>query len=304
MRLGLGLAMTKAQGSGGFSGLDWQIANGLWAENSGYAAGNPTGFSFTRTGAGTAQTSGGNLSSYATDAPRLVTGRGLLLEGARTNKSSGPNANLTTTAGITTYGDAARVFSVVSDTAALSAAGLSSVCTSGNVFRLNNTAGGTPAYAVMNGTVGNLNQHIQSIWARGSGNYSVGLDAGVDSGNIPTGALTSSYVRRNGTAGSLPTVTGAALRVAANAGADVYFILWQLEEASAVGSVIVTSGSQATRGEDEPRLTVPANCNAYIIDYEGGQLTGSVTPSSTFDFSASALSTLGGKYITRVRLTP
>lgn len=68
----------------GVSGLDLDFANGRYALNSSPSSSFPTGWSFSRTGAGTALTSAGVIVPFATGVPR-ITDRGLLVEGARTN---------------------------------------------------------------------------------------------------------------------------------------------------------------------------------------------------------------------------
>ncbi len=82
--LPFGVAPTPAPG---IVGLDLDFANGRYALNSPYrnTPGDIPGWSFSRTGAGTAETSSGTVLSFATGVPRIVPGRGMLVEEARTN---------------------------------------------------------------------------------------------------------------------------------------------------------------------------------------------------------------------------
>jgi hypothetical protein len=66
------------------SGLDLDFATGRYALNSPYSSTFPSGWSFSRTGAGTALDSSGNVIQFATGVPR-ITNRGLLVEEGRTN---------------------------------------------------------------------------------------------------------------------------------------------------------------------------------------------------------------------------
>lgn len=177
------------------------------------------------------------------------TSKGLLVEGARTNKCTNYNANPTDLTNVTKGGDAAATLSVVSDTTALTAAGLSGICTSGNVYCLNNSAGTTLATATFGGQSGNTNTHIGSAYIRGSGTGSVRIEQGT----IADATLSSSYVRDVRT--NAPDATTRALQIRALAGAIVYFILNQYEEASFISSPIAVAGASAARAGDEVMVT-------------------------------------------------
>lgn len=144
---------------------------------------------------------------------------------ARVNKLSSPNANPANTSTLTKTGDAAAVLSVVSDSAALAAAGLSSICTSGNVYKLDNTAGVAEAFANFSGTPGNLTGNTFSVYSRGSGQSRAGVAASFNTGQI---ALTADYSRK--TTNGLPTATSSLAYVGAQPGAVVYFILFDLRD--------------------------------------------------------------------------
>jgi len=169
-----------------------------------------------------------------------------LVDDVVTNKVTAWNANPTEAAGFvgTPFGmlkggDAAAVLSVVNDVAALAAAGLSGVCTSGKVYKLDNTAGSTAAFCNTVGPCGNTNNHSVSSWARGAAGI-LGIGAGGSTGFAASGP----YVRRTH---ATPGVAPNSMFIGANAGAVVYFILPQLiERPAAISQDIVTEGAAAS----------------------------------------------------------
>lgn len=220
MMIGTSLAITGRKSR---RGLSLDFTNGL-----------PPGLTFSRTGAGMAQRLDGSWVSFL---------------GQRTNKVAIFNANPADLTGLTKAGDAAAILTLVDDPAALLAAGLQDVATSGKVFRFDNSAGTGSAQATVTGTVGNTNPHTVSAYVRGSGACRVQLSA---VSSVGTTALTGSYVRVSNLLTPLGTTN--VLSIRAEAGAVVYFILPQLEEASVVTDVIVTTGSATTVGA-QPRIT-------------------------------------------------
>ncbi|TPQ49934.1 hypothetical protein C2U72_15935 [Prosthecomicrobium hirschii] len=158
----------------------------------------------------------------------------LLLEGAATNKITARKHNPLDTSNLTKTGDAAAVLSVVDDSAALAAAGLSAICTAGTVYRLDNSAGSGAAWAKVSGAVGNANAHSFGVYARRTGAAaSVFLTGGTGSA-----AVAGSAYAWTGSANVTPAGTGAVLEIGANAGSVVHFILPQLVEAVSQGSII------------------------------------------------------------------
>ena len=98
MFIGIGLGLNQGVGRGG--GLNAQLASAAgaqpaisadlksgqaWVRGAPYAVTSLPGWSFSRALAAYGQTSAGVLQSFASGAPRLVNGRGQLIEGARTN---------------------------------------------------------------------------------------------------------------------------------------------------------------------------------------------------------------------------
>lgn len=232
------------------------LASGqAWVNSQPYAVTSLPGWGFTRALAAYGTTTEGWLTPFASGAPRLVNGRGLLVEGARTNKcnnyNAAPNGFLT---GLTKFGDAAATLTEVDDSAALAAAGLQNICPSGKVFKLDNSAGVADAVAWCAGTTANTNAHTASAYVRGG----TGSFAQYSAGGSPFGAwaASSSYARRVGT--FTPADVSRVCAIVANAGQIVYFILNQLEEGSFASSPIPVAGSSVTRPADIPLIDISA----------------------------------------------
>lgn len=219
---------------------------------------------FTRTGNARWIDRGGVLRIAEADTPRVVhlldgSERSVVawrLEGQRTNKCHrGYNFNANGTAGWTLSGDASATLTAVDDSTELAAAGLAGIVTDGFVLRLDNSAGASTAWAANDGTVlGDTNPHTISAYLRGSGAARLILTTqDGDSANI---SLTGDYVRYT------QTVTpGAGTRyplVRAEAGADVYFVLPQMEAGSFATSVVPNdAASTATRNAETAYIDLP-----------------------------------------------
>ncbi|MCW1840615.1 hypothetical protein [Prosthecomicrobium hirschii] len=179
----------------------------------------------------------GSLKAAAANEARIDWSGGaaeLLLEGPATNKITARKHNPLDTSNLTKTGDAAAVLSVVDDSAALAAAGLSAICTAGTVYRLDNSAGSGAAWAKVSGAVGNTNAHSFGVYARRTGAAaSVFLTGGTGSA-----AVAGSAYAWTGSANVTPAGTGVVLEIGANAGSVVHFILPQLVEAVSQGSII------------------------------------------------------------------
>lgn len=209
--------------------------------------------------------SSGILRQYESGVPRIVPSpvgvMSVLSEPQSTNKctnyNANPNGSLTN---LTKGGDAAATLTEVDDSAALAAAGLSVVCSSGKVFKLDNSAGVAIAYVDAYGATGNTNDHALSAYMRGSGSAYLRTGFTLTNDWGPA-TLTSSYARivsrqSSGLAGGSKN-SADVLRIVAHPGAVAYFILNQLEEQAYSTSPIVVAGSQVTRVRDE--LLVPAS---------------------------------------------
>lgn len=212
----------------------------------------PAEIALTRASAATYTNNDGKLVSAATNIARFDHAGagcklGLLLEGAITNKNTNYNANPTATTSFSTSGDAAGTLSVVDDTAALAAAGLDLLCTSGKVFCANNSAGSTDYTVSLPGTTGNTNKHSASVYIRSPHGGTVCTIALNGSPVSITGNATyQRYKHENQTPGSSSQRTV----MVVPAGKTVYFILYQLEENAFSTSVAVTTGSTAARSAD------------------------------------------------------
>ncbi|ATC34118.1 hypothetical protein CA606_18260 [Caulobacter vibrioides] len=224
------------------------------------------GWSFSRASVGLFDDSGGKLIQFPAGAPR-ITDRGLLVEGARTNRVGINNANPTVTAGVSMGGDAAATLQLVDDVAALEAAGLSGVVTGGKVFFVDNSLGVSTAFLSITGPVANTNPHTWSAYVRGSGAARFRTSIGGE--NIGTSfSLTSGYVRQTATASPVSTARVFALSI--NSGSSVYVILPQLEEGAVVSSPIPTNGAAVTRAGDVPlvnlasALTLPVSLSVAL----------------------------------------
>lgn len=205
----------------------------------------------------TRRNASGKLEAVAANAPRFDhdTGGnplGILIEGAVANKCTNTNVNPTTTANMTKAGDAAATLTVASDAAALATAGLDALCTSGMVYKLDNSAGTGTAYVDIGGTTGNTNPHTFSVWARGNSGTIGAISrtgTGAASVNMQGGIDYRRYVLANET----PNVSTVQMRIRANAGKIIWFVLNQMEEMPFATSEIVIAGAAATRAAD--RLT-------------------------------------------------
>lgn len=273
----------SAGGPPRFRGLDLDFAQGRYALNGPYQPTFPTGWSFSRTGASTAQRVDGALVPFSSGVPR-ITDSGLLVEEQRTNKVVSRNANPTDTSG---FSGAAR--ELVDDTTALSLSGLNSVCTSGKVIMVNNNTA-SPVSINWIGSTGNANIHTLSCYVRGQG--TVRLRTGFTDPVGPSVSLTNAYQRMvrsqgPGMAGSPNSADNMRLDISANS--TVYVILGQLEEGAFATSPIVTEGAAATRGADSASITVTSGVSSFTAYYGLGQTaSGAVTPGQVFDISASS----------------
>lgn len=202
----------------------------------------------TRASAAWAFDANGVLQQYASNVLRVVPSpagvTSALREPASTNKCTNYNANPTDLTGITAGGDAAAVVSVVDDAAALTAAGLSTVCSSGKVYKIDNTLGVAAAWVFASGNTGNTNTHTGSAFIRGG---SGSLQA---PGTTVLTAFGANAAYRRVTGTFTPGGTTNVLRIAADAGQVVYFILNQLEEQPFATTPIVVAGSAVTRAVD------------------------------------------------------
>jgi hypothetical protein len=221
------------------------------------------GWSFSRTGVEYEATSSGLLVPFGSGVP-AVTDLGLQVWEARTNLATNTNINPASTAGMVKTGDAAATLSVVTDAAALASIGLS-----GNIYKLDNSAGSTSASAFWSSaaTVASTT-YTASAYVRGTGS------GGIVQSDIggSTAALTAGYTRATRT--GVASTTGNQGGVTVTAGSVVYFILNQLEQATFAGPGIPVAGASATRGAASASvggLSLPAPATVYV-EFNLGQL--------------------------------
>lgn len=204
---------------------------------------------------------------------------GLELWEPRTNRCTNYNAAPTTgapgNANATLSGDAAATLTMVSDTTNLNAGKLAALVTagvlSGTVYCLNNSAGVADAFVTFGGTVTDTTAHRGFIWARGSaGRLEIG---GVQI--VAITAVGTTWTRFEGT--RTPAVATEQMRVAAPAGATIYFVLNQLEKGAFATAPIVVAGATATRNAPLLRRTMGADWNTVegFLAFVGTQLAAS-----------------------------
>ena len=145
---------------------------------------------------------------------------------ARTNKCTCRKFNPVDTTNLTKSGDAAAVLSVVDDTAALTAAGLIGICTSGKVYKLDNSVGVDSSYVIASGAYGNVNKHSISGYIRTNGVSGKISDSG---GLVGDHTVFTTYIRQV-IEDITPEFSTRQFMVQATAGSIIYFILPDLQE--------------------------------------------------------------------------
>ena len=170
---------------------------------------------------------------------------GMLVEPAMTNKCTCSKSNPTDLTNVTKSGDAASVLSVVNDAAALTAAGLGDICTSGMVYDLDNTLGVDMANVDIGGNTVNVNPHSASVYGRVVSGPEISNNVGYfNTGGSEFGKITgSSYTLIRGD-NKIPTAS-TRLLIRAQAGARIRFILPQLEESAFCTSIIAPAADTA-----------------------------------------------------------
>lgn len=214
----------------------------------------------------------GNHAYQTTAASRPILARHPF--GGRRNEINTRNYDPTVTTNLTLSGDVAGVLSVVSDWAALAAAGLTNLCPNGQVYKLDNSAGATASRVRVNNqlTMG-ASTWTFSIYGRGNGTASLDVNAGTWAGG-GSPALTSAYQRLSSTGTTNTSINQ--FRINAPAGAVVYFVLMQAEIAGAV------TAPQATASIYDVTEAGVADC--YYLAFDGVD-DFMVTPS--IDFTAT-----------------
>lgn len=201
---------------------------------------------------GYAQKADGTWISFGSNTPR-ITDQGMLIEEARTNKNTNFNANPVDATNVTPATNI--TVTVVDDTAALVAAGLQNICTSGKVYKVVNTDTTTSRRVTPAGVSGNLNTHFASTWVRVTAG-SVSLGRSNDAAAIGSSTSSSTYTRIGGT--FTPLTVNDSYGLFLQPLSTCYFILNQMEEGTFITSPIAVAGATATRNADVPQLIGPA----------------------------------------------
>ncbi|NQZ13245.1 MAG: hypothetical protein HRT94_00275 [Alphaproteobacteria bacterium] len=215
----------------------------------------PQEVSFERASSATVTNINGQLVEVANHEPRFDHDEhgnrlGILIEPALTNKCQNYNANPTSTSGVSASGDVNGILSLVDDSSALTAVGLDQICTNGNVYRADNSAGTTDFVIQITGATGNLNPHSYSVYVRSpnSTGRTCRLASGAGELDIEGNTTWQRYIFENQT----PDTTSREMTILVDAGKEIYFILNQLEEYQMATSVIKTQGASASRAADRP----------------------------------------------------
>ena len=193
--------------------------------------------------------------------------KGALVEPARTNKVTCRKANPVDTTRISVDSGQLTDLTLVDMSEALLRSGLSHLCTSGLVYRLDNSTNGANKYARCVGPAGNTQPHTMSAYICGTGKGGVRKSGVSGAGSVENIVLTDSFVRVSDMGNN--AVAASEGCIVANPYSVVYFILPQFEEGAFATSPIAL----ASDGSDPlTTLTRPA---ANLTRPTAGSVTGS-----------------------------
>ena len=184
--------------------------------------------------------------------------RGLELWENRTNRNTNRNAAPVDLTGVTLSGDPAATLTRVDDSAAMAGSILAALLAGGTlngfVYKLDNTSGAADAFATIGGTVAVVGACRGSIVYRGSaGRIEIGGATAVSF------AASTPYVRAGGSRTAAATTEQ--MRIAAPAGAVVYFVLNQLENGGFDTAPIVVNAAATARNSPVIQHTAGADFN-------------------------------------------
>ncbi|WP_157223716.1 hypothetical protein [Caulobacter sp. AP07] len=217
-------------------------------------------------GGGVALSPSGRLALFPAGAPRIVPGAGLLLEPAATNRIAADNVR---PANLQDFEVTGGALEIIDDHEALHHARdarsnapifhdlLTARVMNGKVYRLRNTHPDEEAMAVIPGSIGAVREHAIAAYVRclsGSGALRLtGSASGV--------AFDNEAWRRVQRSNLTPASRESRLAVVARPGADVLFILMDLQNLPTITSPICTRGAPTRRSADR-----------LVIDDLGDQL--------------------------------
>lgn len=214
--------------------------------------------------------------AHAIAAINRATGKLLLAFAVKQNYCTNFNANPTNTTNVVVAGTGSSV-AIVSDAAALAAAGLDGICTSGMVYQV--TAGGGVAATFVPGglnPVAGANV-IGSAYVRG-GTGSVGRNG---SGSSDTVFTASGVYQRISSAGFN---LGVGMRITIDIGGVVYIILNQLEIGAVATSPIVVAGASArflpaALSRQTGKSLIASSSAAATLAHQAGKILLAASPS-------------------------
>jgi hypothetical protein len=188
---------------------------------------------------------------------------------ARTNKVTCRKYNPVDTTNIS---DSSGVLSVTDSTASLTAAGLLGVCSFGDVYRSDNSAGVGNVTHDIEGVTGNINAHSLSVYARivsgNSGNSKLRIGNGAAGSIGITGEAFTRFLLPN----VIPANSVQKMVIVTGIGDVVEFILPQLEEGAFVSPPIfdteedtLTSITRQATELDEPLEEVGTQLQLVVI---------------------------------------
>jgi len=184
---------------------------------------------------------------------------GMLIEPAMTNKVTAKKANPTDTTNVSRSGDASAVLSVVADSTNIATDGLGSICTSGNVYRLDNSGGSVAANMYFGGSTGNTNKHTLSVYAKISGGTGAIF---FGSGNGYKSFTNTSYSRII-SANVTPSGASEVLYITVPAGQTIHVILPQVEESVFATSPIIGTDTAAAQTRQASVTSAPTPLHIF-----------------------------------------
>jgi hypothetical protein len=183
---------------------------------------------------------------------------GIDLAGARQGWTAGSSSWATNFPNIVPSGDIKGFTEIVNDGQALYSAGLSNIVNTDKVYLLSNLTGSAAAVNTIGGTAGGTTQHYISCWARATGTGGNISDNGSVSVNV-----TSDKWQRIGLQAA--QTAAAQVKITANPGGEVLYIIPQLEENFHISSEILTAGATYTRATSQ--LIFPGPGNLPAVDF-------------------------------------
>ena len=261
--------------SNGASGLDLDFAAGRFFLNS-TARLNPAdvpGWSFSRTGAGTALQAGGSVIQFATGVPR-ITNRGILVEEARTNlalqsqnvATTWATGESTATAAVASAPDGTTTAGSIVETVNNAQHNIQQTITiaSGSVYTIS-----VLCKPLGTGSKRWLRLFWNSGWAALPNvvfDVALGTIGAVNNATATITALANGWYRCTVTPSTNSNATSAVLRVGLDStGTNVAYagdgvsglLVWgmQAELGSFATTPIITTGAAATRGAENPNVT-------------------------------------------------